>query len=176
MGKDVAAVLPEPKTVAQVAREMMEFYRRDPRRINHFLKVYGFAKTIGELEGLDPETQQTLEVAALTHDIGIKPAEQKYGSGAGHYQELEGPPVARELLGRLSLPPALVDRVCYLISRHHTYTDIEGLDYQILVEADFLVNIFEGEMAAPEIASVRQKIFRTQAGLRMLEQLYDFGG
>lgn len=167
--------MPKPNdTVAKVVREMMEFYRRQPCRINHFLKVYGFAKSIGELEGLEGETQQILEIAAVTHDIGIKPAEEKYGSGAGHYQEVEGPPVARELLGRLGLPQALIERVCYLISRHHTYTDIDGLDYQILVEADFLVNIFEGEMAAPEIASVRQKVFRTQAGIRMLEQLYDF--
>ena len=69
----------------------------------------------------------------------------------------------------------LVERVCYLISRHHTYTDIDGMDYQILVEADFLVNLFEDGAGPQEVASVRQRIFRTQSGLRMLEQLYDCG-
>ena len=35
----------------------------------------------------------------------------------------------------------VTERVAYLIGHHHTYDKIEGMDYQILVEADFLVNI-----------------------------------
>lgn len=52
--------------------EMINYYAADPRRINHFLKVYGFAKAIGEMESVNAETQEILEIAALTHDIGIK--------------------------------------------------------------------------------------------------------
>jgi HD superfamily phosphodiesterase len=44
--------------------------------VNHLLKVYGFAKTIGEREGLDADTQEILEIAALTHDIGIRNSER----------------------------------------------------------------------------------------------------
>lgn len=36
---------------------------------DHFLKVYAFAKTIGEREGLDGETQTALETAAVLHNI-----------------------------------------------------------------------------------------------------------
>ncbi len=35
------------------------------------------------------------------------------------------------------------ERVQYLIAHHHTYGNIDEMDYQILVEADFLVNIME---------------------------------
>ena len=34
-------------------RKMIEFYRGDPARIQHFVKVHSFAKLIGEEEHLD---------------------------------------------------------------------------------------------------------------------------
>ena len=47
------------------------------------------------------------------------------------------------MLCALGYDEAVIDRVLFLIAHHHTYTGIEGEDYQILVEADFLVNLFE---------------------------------
>ena len=120
---------------------MIEYYMGDPARIHHFLKVHSFAKLIGEEEGLDAETQEILEAAALVHDIGIKIAEEKYGSDAGPLQEKEGPTAAKQILEKSGYAGALIDRVCYLVGHHHTYTDIDRADYQILVEADFLVNL-----------------------------------
>lgn len=158
--------------VGKVIDAMTEFDAGDVRRINHFLKVYGYAKVIGELEGLEDELQELLEIAALVHDIGIKISEEKYQSSAGHYQELEGPPAAEKLLGDLGLPKSLIERVCYLVGHHHTYQGIDGPDYQILVEADFLVNICEGELGEHEIVTIREKIFRTESGLALLDRLY----
>ncbi len=158
--------------IGDVITAMIAYYKGEAGRINHFLKVYAFAKSIGEREGLETAAQQVLEVAAVTHDIGIKPSEQKYNSCAGPYQEQEGPPVARAMLRELGFPGELVERVCYLIGRHHTYTDIDGLDYQILVEADFLVNLFEDQSSLPAILSVRDKIFRTQTGKTYLDDLF----
>lgn len=155
-----------------VIAAMIEYYQGDARRINHFLKVFAFAKSIGECEGLSPAMQEILEIAAVTHDIGIKPSEQKYNSAAGKYQEMEGPPVARELLTGLGYAQRLVERVCYLISRHHTYHEIDGKDYQILVEADFLVNLYEDQCGQNEIKSVREKIFRTKTGLEFLDRVF----
>ncbi len=37
-------------------RKMIEFYRDDPARIQHFLKVHSFAKLIGEEEHLGEKT------------------------------------------------------------------------------------------------------------------------
>lgn len=156
----------------KVIDAMIGFYAGDILRINHFLKVYALAKSIGECEGLPEDVQQVLEIAAVTHDIGIKPSEEKYGSAAGPYQEQEGPPVARELLEGLEVEEAMIERVCYLISRHHTYTGIDGLDYQILIEADFLVNLHEGECDVSTVRSVREKLFRTAAGIQYLDLMF----
>lgn len=157
---------------SKVIDAMIQYYAGDPRRIQHFLKVHSFAKTIGELEQLSEDLLYILEIAAIVHDIGIKMSEQKYQSSAGNYQQIEGPPIAREMLDELGFDNALIERVCYLIAHHHTYKDIVGLDYQILVEADFLVNIYEDQMGEKEIKSIREKIFKTPAGLKFLDKMY----
>ncbi|MEA4815982.1 MAG: HD domain-containing protein [Lachnospiraceae bacterium] len=158
--------------IGQVIDAMIKYYSGDARRINHFLKVYGFAKAIGEIEGIDTRTQHILEVAALTHDIGIKNSERKYNSSSGSYQQIEGPPEAKKLLTDLNFETDIIDRVCWLIERHHTYTDIKGMDYQILVEADFLVNAYEDNMSRESIGSFKEKIFATKPGKELLMMIY----
>lgn len=158
--------------VALVERAMIAYFDGDVRRINHLLKVYGFAKVIGELERLDASTQRTLEIAALTHDIGIKVSEAKYHSASGEYQQLEGPTEAERLLSTLDIHPAMIARVCWLIAHHHTYGDIQGADYQILVEADFLVNIHEDALSLASVLQIEKSIFRTNAGTELLHMLY----
>ena len=158
--------------IGQVINAMIAYYAGDVRRINHFLKVYSFAKTIGEMEGLDESTQEIIEIAALTHDIGIKNSEKKYNSSAGNYQQIEGPPEAKKLLAELGIESGVIDRVCWLIAHHHTYTDIQGIDYQILVEADFLVNAFEDNLPSKAILSFKDKVFKTDSGTNMLNSMY----
>ncbi|HJC16200.1 MAG TPA: HD domain-containing protein [Candidatus Fusicatenibacter intestinigallinarum] len=158
--------------VAAVAEKMMEYDRQDVRRINHFMKVYGYASVIGCMEGLDARTQETLELAALLHDIGIKRSEEKYQSSAGPYQELEGPPEAEKLLAEFSLDCSMTERICWLIGHHHTYTDIQGMDYQILVEADFLVNLEEDHVSTKGILRAEERIFRTESGKKLLHLLF----
>ena len=70
---------------------MIRYYAGDPKRIQHFIKVYTFAKMIGEKEKLPAGEQFILETAAIVHDIGIKPAEEKFGQCGGKMQEQEGP-------------------------------------------------------------------------------------
>ena len=70
---------------------MIELYSGDAKRIQHFCKVHSYAKLIGESENLDSISLFILEVAALTHDIGIHTCEEKYGSCGGKLQEKEGP-------------------------------------------------------------------------------------
>lgn len=161
------------KYISSVINSMIEYYAGDPRRIQHFLKVYAFAKTIGEMEDVPEEVQELLEVAAVVHDIGIKVSEEKYQSSAGNYQQIEGPTVARPMLLKLGYDEEFIERVCYLIAHHHTYNNIDGLDYQILVEADFLINISEGNMTKEQIQSIKQKIFRTETGIAFLERMYE---
>lgn len=154
-------------------REMFAFNAGDPRRIHHLMKVHDFARLIGRMEGLDNHTQFVTECAALVHDIGIRPAERKYGACHGALQEQEGPAPARYLLETLGLDASDVERICYLVGHHHTYRDIEGMDYQILVEADFLVNFYEDELDKTAITHALDRIFRTQSGRTLCEMIYD---
>ena len=95
--------------------DMINYYSGDARRIQHFLKVHAFAKLIGETEKLDGEALLTLEAAAVVHDIGIKPAEEKYGSSSGKLQEKEGPAPARSMLRSNGFRENTVERVCFLV-------------------------------------------------------------
>ena len=69
----------------------------------------------------------------------------------------------------------LVDRVCWLIAHHHTYLNIQGMDYQILVEADFLVNAYEDGMSPEAVETFKRKVFRTETGSALLQTLYSQG-
>ena len=160
------------KNIPAVTKSMIDYYAGDPKRIQHFIKVYHFAKMIGEMERVDARTQEILEVSALVHDIGIKASEEKYHSSAGKYQELEGPPAAEKLLEGLGCPRDLIGRVCWLVGHHHTYDNIRETDHQILVEADFLVNAYEDGLTESAIRSVLSKIFRTPSGKYLLRTIY----
>ncbi|MDR2898955.1 MAG: HD domain-containing protein [Clostridiales bacterium] len=152
--------------------KMMEYYTGDPQHIQHFVKVHSFALRIALGEGLDEKTTNVLETVAIVHDVGIKKSIEIHGHSTGKLQELEGPPIAREILRQLNYPQDIVDRVCYIVAHHHTYTDIQGLDYQILVEADFLVNMFESNMTDEAISNAYNNIFRTETGKRICKTMY----
>jgi HD superfamily phosphodiesterase len=144
----------------------------DVKRINHVLKVYSFASLIGNLENCEPQTQTIIEISAILHDIGIHEAECKHNSSAGNWQEIEGPKVTHELLKDFNLDKNINERVLFLIGHHHSYKAIDGIDFQILVEADFLVNIYEDEIEKSECVRIKNNIFKTKTGIRLLEQLY----
>lgn len=159
--------------INRLQMEMIALYRGDTKRIQHFCKVYQYARLIGQEEKLHPDMQLILEAAALTHDIGIHHCEEMYGESGGKLQEQEGPAIARKLLYRLSFPPYAVERVSYLIAHHHTYQNIQGNDYRILVEADFLVNLFEDGISKEGIYAAYNNIFRTETGRKLCREMYD---
>jgi len=152
--------------------KMIEFFSNDPKRINHFLKVYSFGCLIGESENLDKETAFILEIATLVHDIGIKSSEEKYGSCNGKQQEIEGTSAAKKMLEEIGFDEKIIDRVTFLVGNHHTYSNIVGEDYQILVEADFLVNFYEDEMSIDSINECKKRIFKTKAGIKLCETMF----
>ncbi len=158
--------------VSRVLEEMITYFRQDVRRVNHALKVYGFARAISGNEALSERQRIAVELAAVLHDIGIKEAEKKYGSSAGKYQEIEGPPIARDIREAAGIEKDMIERVCYLVGNHHSYNKIDGTDFQILVEADFLVNIDEDKLDPEAIKSIKAKYFKTATGIRLLESLY----
>jgi HD superfamily phosphodiesterase len=151
---------------------MIEYEKGVPHRVGHFLKVYAFAKTIGELENLPADNQTILEIAAIVHDIGIRPSLEKYNSSAGPYQEKEGAIAARTMLTKLGFSEPLIERVSYLVAHHHTYTNVDSIEYQILLEADFLVNMLEEKMEVPQIQAALNNVFQTATGKAFCQAQY----
>jgi hypothetical protein len=155
-----------------IIKEMIKYFEGDVRRINHALKVYSFADIISHSENISSQKRKILLAAAVVHDLGIKIAEDKYGSSAGKYQEQEGPAQAEKILKKFNFDDKFIGRVSFLVGSHHSYMKIDGIDFQILVEADFLVNIYEDDMGKDKILKIRDNIFKTAAGIELLEDLY----
>lgn len=151
---------------------MIDLYNGDAKRIQHFCKVHSYAKLIAEAENVDGETLFIIETAALTHDVGIHICEEKYGNCNGKLQEKEGPPIAKKLLEKLGFNDKVSNRVQYLIAHHHTYDNIDGIDYQILVEADFLVNMYEENLSKQAVQNAYDKIFKTSCGKRICKIMF----
>ncbi|NLN65529.1 MAG: HD domain-containing protein [Clostridiaceae bacterium] len=160
-------------TVAKVMQKMVDYLKGDPKRIQHAIKVHSFVRNIALLSNLKRDKLTVLEITALLHDIGIPESERKYNSTAGHYQEMEGPPVARKLLKDIPLEQDDLDRICYMIGHHHSYHLIDGVDFQILIEADFLVNLHEHAIDEEGIIKIREKYFNTKVGKELLDSMYD---
>ncbi len=49
---------------------------------------------------------------------------------------------------------------------------IEGRDLQILIEADFIVNLFEDGASMDAVVCAYQKIFRTESGKALLRTVF----
>ncbi len=157
---------------AQLMKKMMEDPQQNQQDINHFMKVYTFAQMIGKLEGLDDRTLDTLELAAIVHDIACPLCRRKFGKSDGRDQEREGMPLAREILEDIPVEDDIKERVVYLVGHHHTYSNVDGMDYQILLEADFLVNAGESEKYHRQLEAFRTNVFKTKTGLALLQAIY----
>lgn len=162
-------------TVSEIVKKMIAYAEGNLHDIAHFLKVYAYAKTIGECEHLDEDTLLTLEVAAVLHDIACPLCREKYGNTDGKNQEKEGAVLAADFLRDTGLPDAHIKRVAYLVGHHHTLTQIDGMDYQILIEADYLVNADESHYDKENIRNMYEQVFRTKTGKELLRDIYVLG-
>ena len=160
--------------LAQLMAAVIKYDHGDVKRIQHLIKVHDLCLTIGLMENMPAEELWTLEAAAMLHDIGIHAGEAKHGGKCtGKHQEEDGPAVAQEILDSVGgFTNQQTERIKYLIAHHHTYSDIQGLDYQILVEADFLVNLYEDGEPLSAVEKVQERIFKTASGLAVLKSMY----
>ncbi len=136
------------------------------------MKAYAYAKTIGECEQLNSKTQAVLEVAAIMHDIACPLCREKYGNTNGQYQEIEGVILAEEFLKDSCYFDEFIERVIFLVGHHHTFKDIEGIDYQILIEADYIINADESNYTKENIHNAMKRIFKTETGISLLKSIY----
>ncbi|MEJ2199811.1 MAG: nitroreductase family protein [Desulfuromonadaceae bacterium] len=157
--------------IGAVAEAMETYLGADVRRIDHAHRVAGYAREL--LAGIDADETITM-TAAYLHDIGIHEAERKYNSSAGHYQEQEGPPIARSMLEELGADQRLISTVCALVGCHHTPAAIDSPEFRILWDADALVNlaeVMEGK-TPEEVERVLDRALVTEAGYRRARRLY----
>jgi hypothetical protein len=125
-------------------------------------------------EGLEDTYQwNTVTLGSLFHDIGIPEALRKHDSLEAPYQEQEGPPVARRLMEEMGVRPDILERVCFMVGNHHTREAVDGIDFQILWEADFIVNIEEKniELNPREIEDALKENIRTRTGGSLVREV-----
>jgi len=151
--------------------EIEKIFGDDRKRIEHALAVLNYADRIQAVEGGDP---LVVRAAAVLHDIGIHEAERKHGSAAGKYQEIEGPPIAREILSKYDIEPQTVEHICKIIANHHSAKDIDTTEFRIIWDADWLVNIPEDfpDAGREKLKNIIEKIFKTHEGRRTAERLF----
>ena len=155
----------------RISSEMKKYFGTDTRRVNHALKVAQYAEEILKIEGGHP---LVVLGAAYLHDIGIKQAEEKKGTASEEDQETMGPDIAREILNRLNVQRTIVNEVCDIIGHHQHPRERETLNFQILFEADWLVNLAEnGLLKDPEkLQEIITKNFRTVTGKNLASRLF----
>ena len=159
--------------LANLMRAMIKYDGGDAPRIQHFVKVHDFARMIAIAEGMTGEDLFVLEAAAILHDVGIHVSQARYGNCDGKHQEELGPDEARKVLSEVDgFTAAQIERICWLIAHHHTYNNIDDLDYQILIEADFLVNLYEDNCPKQAIENALNRIFKTKTGINLCKTIY----
>lgn len=158
--------------VSDAVVKMVRCSQGNRRDINHFLKVCAYAAAIAEGENVPPEVQRTVELAAVVHDIACPLCRKKYGDTDGKHQERESAPLVRQFFQGTDIDGETLDRVVYLVERHHTFAGVEGLDHQILIEADYLVNADESGCGEENIRHTLDTIFKTGTGRTLLQAVY----
>ena len=155
----------------RLIRDMMKVFGDDQKRIDHAMAVLFHAEQILPAEGGNP---LVVKAAAILHDIGIHQAERKYSSSAAKYQEIEGPPVAREILLKYDLDEAIVEHICRIIANHHSAKDIDTLEFRIIRDADWLVNIPEefSDIGKEKMQELIDRVFKTNKGRQTAIDLF----
>jgi Rrf2 family protein len=161
----------ENQPLHKLIYEMRQIFKGNTRRIEHAFKVLDYAEQIYLTEGGNPFT---IKAAAVLHDIGIPASIRKYGSSAGNYQEIEGPPIAQKILRKYKIPSDQINHICKIIANHHTARNIDTTEFKIIYDADWLVNLPEDFPNADQkkLKSIIKRVFKTKAGYSLARKLF----
>lgn len=157
--------------VEELIVRVKDYFGDDAKRIAHTMRVLDFADDLQAIEGGD----RVIALAgAVLHDVGIPAAEIKYSSSAGKYQEELGPAIAKELMADTALSDEEVEHVCKIVANHHSARNIDTLEFRIVYDADWLVNIpIElPPMDKKKLADFIHKTMKTDGGRRMALKMY----
>lgn len=155
------------KAVSIIAKKMILYSHWNLQNINYFMRIYAYAKLFGETEELGKDTQKTLDIAAVIYDIACPLCLYKYGNPDGKRQEMERIILVEEFLRGAEILEEMKKRIVYLVDHYHIYTNVDGKDNQILLEADYLVNEDKSSYSKKNIQYFMDKIFRTKTEKRI---------
>lgn len=144
-----------------------------PSEIDHALNVLENAEIIMNGEDIKGRERYLISVTTILHDIGMINAKKKYGLTFGHYQEKEGPAVAKELLVGENLSDDEVERICYIIGNHHSPNKVKGIDFQIQWEADLIEALkkLDKENIQDKLEKIISKNFKTKSGFELARKI-----
>lgn len=143
--------------INRVALRMKLYYGGDADKIQHFVRVYTLARSIGELERLPEEEQEYLELAAVVHGVSGDDAVA----------------IVSDILRSCGVEEDVIMRVCHLIENIENYEHISSLDHQILIEAIMIVRFKERETPPDKIVEIAEKRFITNSGKLFLKRAFD---
>ncbi len=143
--------------VNRVALKMKSLYHGDAVKVQHFVRVYTLAKSIGELEKLSDEEQENLELAAVVHNV----------EGDGRI------PIIKDVLDSCDVEPDTAMHVCHIVENMDNYEHISTLDHQIFIEARMIVEFKEHNTPTDEIVEFAEKRFITNYGKMFLKRAFD---
>ena len=115
--------------IAEIVEKMIGLSDGNVEDINHFMKVWAYARTIGKKEWVEMRSQYILEAAAVIHDIACPLCREKYGNADGKHQEAESEPLVRAFFAGTDVNAEVIDRIVYLVTHHHSPDAVDGLDY-----------------------------------------------
>ena len=155
----------------ELTKELEDYFGADTKRINHAKKVLEYAEGLLKQEKAD---WHIVVPASLLHDVGIKAAEQKYGSSAGNYQGKLGPDIARKMLLKSGLKKEDIEEICQIIAHHHSPGKVNTINFKVLYDADWLVNL-KDEVDIKDKDKLKQtidRVFLTKTGRIKAEKMY----
>lgn len=157
-------------TIAILDR-MKKYFGTDARRIRHAQDVLGYAR---ELLKKEKGNREIVIAAAILHDIGIKECERKYNSTSGQLQEKEGPAIARKILEDLKVGQDTIREICRIIASHHSPGEIDTMNFKILWDSDWLVNLKDEYdiKDRKKLEDIIEKVFLTQTGRIKARDIY----
>ncbi len=157
-----------------VREAMTAFFDQDTHRIEHTLQVTSYAKEL--LESFPGANPEIVVFAALLHDIGIKPAEEKHGTSAPRFQEMEGPPVAKAILAEAAAGHAVISAVADIVGHHHTPGVVDTVEFRIVYDSDWLVNLPDvydlASQTSTELTRIIDQVFLTNPGRTRAKAMY----
>jgi hypothetical protein len=155
----------------KLINEMKGVFGQDHKRVDHALAVLDYAEQIQAIEGGDP---LVVKAAGILHDIGIRQAEQKHGSSAGKFQEIEGPPMARAILENHDVGEQEIEHISRIIANHHSARNIDTLEFRIIWDADWLVNLQNEtpDLSPDQWTEKIDTVFKTQTGRQLALQTF----